>query len=237
MEKLMYFLWKDEAEDRQHFSNNILRKLAPQLLATGAPGVQINVVDEAIRPAEHMLVNSTEPRYYAMVSLWLDTANARSPLEQLFTTHASRIAGYLVTESCPLPNTHHQVGKGERTPGFSQVALLQRPSRLTVHQWLATWLDSHTEVALSTQSTFLYRQNVVTRSLTETAPACDGIVEEAFPASAMTSQQTFYAAENNPERCAMHQRSMLESCARFIDFDKLDVCPTSEYNYRRFRQA
>lgn len=228
----MYLLWKTETENRQRFSDNILQKLAPQLAATGAPGVQINVVDEAIRPAEHMLINSALPRYYAMVSLWLETANIRRPLESLLATHAMRIAGYLVTECCPLANTQHRVGKGQRTPGFSQLALLQRPSRLSPQQWLSTWLDSHTEVALHTQSTFLYRQNVVRRPITESAPACDGIVEEGFPAAAMTSQQVFYAANNSPARCAEHQKSMFESCARFIDFDKIDVCPTSEYVYQ-----
>ncbi len=235
MEKLIYFLWKEKAQDRQQFSDTVLQNLAPQLLATGVPGLQINVLDEAIRPAEHMVISSTMSRYHAMVSLWLESAHARSPLEQLLAAYASRIAGYLVTESCPLPNTRHSAGDGERTPGFSQIALLQCPLHLTRDQWLATWLDSHTEIALRTQSTFLYRQNVVSRSLTEAAPACDGIVEEAFPASAMTSRQAFYAAENNPGRCAEHQRSMIESCARFIDFDKLDVCASSEYNYRRFR--
>ena len=235
MEKLMYLLWKDNHQSRTEFSRRMLNEVAPQLLDGDALGVQINVVDEAIKPAEHMLIENHKPRYHAMVSLWLETAISRPPIEALLESSATRIAGYLVTESCPLANTSQLAPLGERTPGFSQLALLQKPPRLSYPDWIETWHNSHTQIALDTQSTFLYRQNVIARALTDAAPPCDAIVEEAFPEAAMSSWQVFYNARGDEARCHKHQQTMIDSCSRFIDFDKIDVCATSEYVFRTFR--
>jgi len=51
-----------------------------------------------------------------------------------------------------------------------QVVLLRKPPRLSHEQWLEIWLGSHTQVAIDTQSTFGYRQNVIVRPLTFAAP-------------------------------------------------------------------
>ncbi len=72
---------------------------------------------------------------------------------------------------------------------------LQRPRRLSEQQWLEVWQGSHTRVAIDTQSTFGYRQNVITRPMTYAAPPFDAIVEENFPQEAMTSQHAFYGVE------------------------------------------
>jgi hypothetical protein len=232
MEKLIYLLWKDERQSRREFSETLLQKLAPELANSDALGVQFNLVDDAIVPAEHMLIENTKPRYHAMVSVWLESAFARKPIEQRLAHYAPRIAGYLVTESCPLRNTTHSAAPGERTPGFSQVVLLRRPVRLSVQEWLSIWLDSHTQIALDTQATFAYRQHVVVRPLTDDAPPCDAIIEEGFPAEAMLSQEVFFAAEGDPALLQKNQQTMIESCSRFIDFDQMEACATSEYKIK-----
>ena len=56
----------------------------------------------------------------------------------------------------------------------------------------------------------------------------DAVVEENFPAEAMNSQLAFYAAESEAGYQANFS-AMIESCARFIDFDRINVVPTSEY--------
>lgn len=235
MEKLIYLLWKDDRQSRAEFSQRLHADLAPQLSSTEALGVQINVVDEAIRPAEHMLIENSKPRYYAMVSLWLETAISRQGIEELLWSVATRVTGYLVTESCPLPNTTQVAPPGERTPGFSHVVLLQKPPRLNYSEWIDIWHNSHTQIAIDTQSTFLYRQNVVIRPLTYAAPHYDAIIEEAFPQAAMTSWQAFYDAEGDEARFNERQQAMIDSCTRFIDFDKIDACSTSEYVFKTFR--
>jgi hypothetical protein len=91
------------------------------------------------------------------------------------------------------------------------------------------WLNSHTQIAIDTQDTFLYVQNVVTRVLTDGATPWDAIVEEGFPAAAMTDPQVFFDAVGDDERLAKHQQEMLESVQRFLDLAAIEVIPTSRY--------
>ncbi|MEH6548435.1 MAG: EthD domain-containing protein [Pseudomonadales bacterium] len=237
MEKAIYLLWKVDDEPRATFAERMLEQLAPKLLAENIAALQINVVDETIRLGEHMLIENSKPRYYAMVSLWLESAIKRAPLEAIMSEACDRIAGYLVTESEPLPNTTQISPLGERTPGLAHVVLLQKPAHLSYEEWIEVWHGSHSQIAIDTQSTFVYRQNVVSRTLTADAPACDAIVEEAFPIAAMTSWEVFYDAEGDPERMAAHQQTMIDSCQRFIEFDKLNACSTSEYQFKRLLAA
>ena len=78
------------------------------------------------------------------------------------------------------------------------------------------------------ESTFGYRQNLIVRPLTETAEPHSAMIEENFPVEAMTSDHAFYAAQDDATLQA-NMQAMLESCARFIDFDRIDVIPMSEY--------
>ena len=56
------------------------------------------------------------------------------------------------------------------------------------------------------------------------------MIEENFPPEAMASNHAFYAVEEgDDEGLAAHSQAMIESCARFIDFDRIDVIPMSEY--------
>ena len=64
--------------------------------------------------------------------------------------------------------------------------------------------------------------------MTYAAPPFDAIIEENFPLEAMTSQHAFYGVETDAQLQA-NQQAMIDSCVRFIDFDKIDVVPTSEY--------
>jgi hypothetical protein len=65
--------------------------------------------------------------------------------------------------------------------------------------------------------------------LTAEAPPFRGIVEECFPPEAMHDSQTFYDAVGDEAKHQRHQKLMMESCAKFIDFDRIDVIATSEY--------
>ena len=140
----------------------------------------------------------------------------------------ARLEAYLVTESEPLPNTAHPVGPGERTPGFANIAFLRRPADMPPDAWIAAWHDGHTQVAIDTQSTFGYVQNVVARPLTPDAPAVDGIVEELFPAEALTDMHAFFDAPDDAE-LARRMGVMAESTARFGADRALDLVPTSRY--------
>jgi hypothetical protein len=161
----------------------------------------------------------------------MDTALARDPIEQALAAATVRLAGWLVLESVPLLNTKHVVPPGERLPGLYNVAFLEKPDALTYDEWLARWQGAHTKVAIETQSTFAYVQNVLVRPLTAEAPPWTAIVEEAFPAEASTDPMVFYRA-SSAEELADHQRRMMESCATFIDFARIETLPMSAYVLR-----
>ena len=225
MEKLIYLLWRPPALDSDDFRDSLLQELAPRLLDDAVHGLRIAAADSAVAPAAELRQEQLCGACDAMLSIWVDSAYRRSSLEELLTPACERFAGYAVAESAPLVAAERE---GERVAGMNQVVFLQRPERLTREAWLKTWLEDHTGVAIETQSTFAYRQNMVVRPLTEGAPAIDAIVEEAFPEAAMTSQHAFYDAADDAELQA-RLNTMIESCARFIDFDKLNVLPTSDY--------
>ena len=89
----------------------------------------------------------------------------------------------------------------------------------------------HTPVGLLTQSNFFYCQNIVNRVLTYGAPMLGCIVEERFPKAALTDPHAFYNAVGAPKKYESNLARMMESCARFIDFDKIDVLVTSAYQF------
>lgn len=234
MEKVIYLLWRDAGENGEsgeQFGQRLRGDLAERLLALGARGVQLNVADAASAPGEVLRQSNTRPQIEGMLSLWLDSAVAkfRQPYDDAIAAAVPRMAAYLVTESQPIRNTRHPPVPGQRTAGFAQVAVLRRPPRLTYEAWLDVWHNSHTQVAIDTQTTFQYVQNVIIRPLSYGAPVYDAVVEECFPAEAMTEPQVFFDGVGNPEKFQRNLAAMMESVQRFIDLDKIDVVPTSQY--------
>jgi hypothetical protein len=166
----------------------------------------------------------------AMLSLWVDDAGAARYWEPLIEQHVARRTCYLVAEAEPLVNQQaHPTVPGERMYGMCQVVFMSPPESMDREDWLTVWKGSHTQVAIDTQSTFGYRQNVVVRSLGENTPFHSAIVEENFPPEAMQDDHAFYATGGDDAVLQQHMTAMVESCSRFIDFGKIDVLPMSEY--------
>lgn len=229
MEKIIYALWKKDTESGDEFREILRKKVCAKLERDDIHSIKICVSDSDVNPAKDYRIENSKPVADAILSLWMDTAISRNHLEELLKNYTSNFAGYLVTESEPLINRAHVPAEGERTFGMNQVVFLQRPERLSFDEWITVWHGSHTQVAIDTQSTFGYRQNVVARALTKDAPPCDAIVEENFPEAAIHSRAAFYDAEGNPELQQEREKLMIDSCMRFIDFDKIDCVPMSEY--------
>lgn len=229
MEKIVYPIWKHDSESATEFKRKLLGEVSEQLIQLGALKLHINVVDEHVAPAESQRMIVSRPPVGGMISIWVNTAIYRQPLEEVIEKAVARMVGYLVTESEPIINTKHKVADGERVPGMNSVVFLTKPPRLSYEDWLAIWHGSHTQIAIDTQSTFGYKQNVIVRPLTYAAPPYDAIVEENFPAEAMTDSQAFYDAVGDEEKRIKNEQTMIESCMRFIDFDKLDRILMSEY--------
>jgi hypothetical protein len=206
---MMYAVWKHEPETTSDFRAKLLGEVSKRLIEMGVHKVRISVVDDDVAAADSLRMETSKPPISGMISLWVDTAVNRKPLEDVIQAAAARMAGYLVTESEPIVNTRFVVPDGQRTPGMNQVVFLKKSVRLSYENWLEIWLGSHTQVAIDTQSTFGYRQNVIVRPLTYAA--------------------AFYDAVGDEEKRKKRETAMFQSCMRFIDFDKIDRIPTSEY--------
>lgn len=230
MEKVVYLVWKTATQPAAEFAGQV-RALPAALLAAGARGGRLNIADADVARAVGLKQMLMKPQPEAIVQVWVDSAIARlrAPVDAAVARVAGQFAPYLVTESQPLLNREHPPQPGQRTFGFAQVALLRKPARLSHEEWIDVWHNSHTFVAIETQSTFEYVQNVVTRPLVPDARPIAAIVEECFPPEAMTDFKTFFDAPGDEPKFKANFQRMLHSVARFIEPGQLDVIPTSQY--------
>ena len=231
MEKLVYVVWKPRQQTEDEFKHALLDSAAPELLERGASGLCISVVDDAVASGARLRMGQIDPPKSGLVTFWVEQAQERAPFEQRIADLSERMAGYLVLESRPLVYEAKRGKPGQRTPGFSSVACIEPRPGLTREEFLDHWFGVHREVALETQSTFAYVRNECIRPLTEDAPPWAAIVEESFPIEALKDPAVFYAATDSPERLERNARRMLDSCRAFLDLEKIDVHPMSEYRF------
>lgn len=194
-----------------------LRAAAGGARRLGARSVQVNLTDPALGHPFGVEPDPAADHILAAVSMWVDSAGqSRAPSVLPAAPAGSAWHGWLVCESEPLPNTARPPGADGRVDGFAQIVALIRPERLTWGEWRRAWQDGHTAVAINTQSTFRYVQNVVFRAVTAGAPGYAAIVEECFPAEAATDLHVFFDAVGDDARLARHMSAMSESCDRFM---------------------
>ena len=90
----------------------------------------------------------------------------------------------------------------------------------------------HTPIAIATQATFGYVQNVVVRPVTADQPRrVDALVEELFPSAGMTDMHAFYGSGGDDQELNDRLTRLMTSVAR-IGFDHdIDLVPGSRYVY------
>jgi hypothetical protein len=230
LEKLCYVLWKSPATSGAALRDALLAKAVPALRARGARDLVLLAADEHVEPVQKARITHMEEPIAGMLSLWLDCVDAHPAIEAVLAEHAPRAAGYLVTESIVLPNrTHRAAAVGERTPGTTLLALLEKPDRLSFEEWIAIWHGRHSPLALEIQCTYLYVRNVVARALTPGAPPWRGLVEEGFPTEAVTDPMRWYKADGDPAKLRENIGRMVASVRAFLDIDRVESHPLSEY--------
>jgi hypothetical protein len=230
MQKVLYAYWSG-SEPPEATRDRFLRGTATRLREVGVERLQFNICDlgDLSGALEHLELATMNPKPNGIVTFWLSSTWHREPAERVLAASFPRIAGFAVVESSVLRNDLHPPRAGERTYGFSQVSFLHLPPRLGVEEWRGLWLDRHSRIAVETQSNFCYTQNVVAYPLTPDAPPWRGIVEESFPPEALRDLTLFYDARGDEPKFRRNLEAMMESCARFIDADGIDVLATSEY--------
>ena len=228
MEKVVVLLRDAERDER--WCSQLRGTVADKVLALDVAGLSVSVRDDAVR-GSLMTLTTLEPPVVAVVSIWVQQSYGDQIRDAvaILAEQCQTVAAYLVTESVPLAPPVTELGK--RTTGLANIALLRRPDRLDRDTWLARWHLDHTAVAIETQSTFGYTQNVVWRALTPDAPAIDGIVEELFPAAAITDLHAFFGATGDAD---LHDRMnrMVASTSAFGANENIDTVPTSRYVFR-----
>ncbi len=236
MEKVIYALWADEVDDQETFFQSLIKKTGPRL-AKIAHGVRVNIPDADVAGGNSPRAVSTKPQMNAFIQIWMNSANdmLRAPYDDIIAGSCVRFEAWLVSESVPLPNTQFPAKAKQRTHGFSQMVCLKRPDRLSWEEWRDIWQNSHTKVAVDTQSNFEYRQNLVTRRLTGDSGSYDAIIEECFPQAALTDPLTYFDAPGDPDKMQANLKMMMDSVARFIDHSRMDCVPTSQYEIKPLR--
>jgi hypothetical protein len=230
MEKVIAALWAPEGEPREAYGARLLRDL-PQAL-TGARHLRINIRDAAVRPGDGLVQSWQAPQQDAVAQFWLPSANARfrAAIDAALTAHSARFALWLVAESTIIANTAHPAAPGTRTWGWSQCSFLSFRPDMTRAAAIAHWHSHHTRVAIETQANFEYVQNLVVRPLTADAPAYDAFVEECFPIAALDQPEVFFDAVGDQPKLDANLAAMMDSCHGFLDFTRIDVIPTSQFD-------
>jgi len=228
MEKVIAVLRRTEPDD--DWCDRQRGPVADALLGLGLPGLSVNVRDSAVRHSL-MTLTTLDPPVAAVVNLWTQQCygDQMAAALRLLAVECERLGAYLVTESVPM--IAPAVEPGSRTPGLANIALLRRPAGLDQATWLNRWQLDHTRVAIETQSTFGYTQNWVVRTLTPDAPGITGIVEELFPAEAITDLKAFFGAADDSD---LQNRvgQMIASTTAFGANENIDTVPTSRYVFK-----
>jgi hypothetical protein len=228
MEKVIAVLRRTEPDD--DWCDRQRGPVADALLGLGLPGLSVNVRDSAVRHSL-MTLTTLDPPVAAVVSLWTQQCygDQMAAALRLLAEECERLGAYLVTESVPMIAPAFE--SGSRTPGLANIALLRRPAGLDQATWLNRWQLDHTRVAIETQSTFGYTQNWVVRTLTPDAPGITGIVEELFPAEAITDMKAFFGAADDSD---LQNRvgQMIASTTAFGANENIDTVPTSRYVFK-----
>jgi hypothetical protein len=217
--KLMYAVWGDDLTDR-------LRdvQLHERLAAAGVRRLQLNLDDADVAPAMRL---ATGPQHIgAIVSVWAD---ADAEVTEVLASATARLTGWEVDERLPIPPPESP--HGTRMDALANVAVLKKPDDLVRDEWLHRWLVDHTPVAITTQASFGYVQNIVTRELTDVPRRVDALVEELFPSAGMVDMHAFYGSGGDDAELNDRLTKLMASVAR-IGFDRdIDLVPGSRYVY------
>ena len=224
----MVLLALDGADVPTSLLSEITGPVAAELRRMGASRMQLNVVDPSLGLPHGIAPSPDVLQLAAMVSYWAPAAGEEGRHHDLLPRfEGARWYGYLVAEALQLAGPPAPQG-GARCTGFTQVVPLTVPAGMSWAEWRRRWQGSHTAVAIETQSSFRYVQNVVVRALDERAPAFAAVVEESFPLAAASDTAVFYDAEGDPARLERHSALMLKSCATFMD-GAVPIAWTAEY--------
>lgn len=233
--KLIYLLWPQAEMSPAQRRQVLLDDCAPKLLAAGAAGVQMNIADDLADVPSPAPKPPFKTPFVAQVNLWTDEPDACGAFEDILRQAGFTPAGYRVDEWLYTEYGDNEHGSprdwpdGVRSPGILAVTQLVRPRRVPRDEWMRRWFGRQSPVSEWMQPRARYVRNVVEETLTPDAPACDGIVEEAWPSGEhVTNPYLFYSARNRLQ-LMRHMAIMLRSVLGILNLWNITTVMTSEY--------
>ena len=118
---------------------------------------------------------------------------------------------------------------GETFRGTMQLCCFERREGLSDAALEKIWFQEHVQVALDTQNTLGYRQNLVLRS---SHNQLDGIVEEHFSIEAANSLTAFFANGDDEVKMMSNIHVLTESSERLLDLERSSVIHMTEHRLR-----
>ena len=227
MEKIVFKLWRNDSDSLEKFKESLLVDL-PETLESLVSELQINIADDDVKAAAELVQTNYSQNPDAIVFIKVTSQYHSENIVQILRTMANKVDGFIVSESIILQDGSKDHA-GKRSEGFSQIVFLEKPTEMTEFDWFDHWTHHHTKIAIETQSNFTYIQNTIVRPLQNDSPNFIAVIEECFPSEAMSNPSIFYNADDDSELLLNNTKLMMESCSRFIDFQKIEVIPTSRY--------
>ena len=232
----MYLAWLDPDATRAEVADLMLGQVAGQLLDLRPIRLSMDVWDPESDVAAPVPTPEGETPLHALISVWVDAVDYRSPFEEVLAEASRRLVGYSVVESLYRDygdNAWSAVRTwpdGERSPGVLTVALLQQPPGQSFEEWLTRWHTRISPITEEIQPRCRYVRNAVFRAVTSGAPQIRGIVEEAWPSLRhVADPMLFYCADGDSERMQAHMNQMIEEITAFIDLSTLRSVTMSEW--------
>jgi hypothetical protein len=199
-------------------------ELREQLAAAGVRRLQVNVDDAPVADALRLQTGATA--YRAVVMTWTD-GDAELDAVNAVLAAVAPVTGWRVDER--VPTEPPAAEDGVRADTLANIAFIRRPAETSYDDWIAHWHGPHTIVAVETQATFGYIQNVVVAKATPEAADVDGIVEELFPMAGITDMHAFYGSDGDDAELGRRLTRLMESVAILGADHDIDLVPTGRY--------
>lgn len=231
MQKIVLVLF-DGPDDRAARRALLIDELALRL---PCDRLQICVADEHsdVRGPSPFSPGELDP--IALVSAWTDEPDAvLAPLREAgFTAHAWEVESDVYTDYGEHPaHGPRDWPDGTRSPTVSSVNFLERPPSIELDEWIARWRGRMSPVSAELQPRVRYVRNLLTRALTDDAPAWQAIVEEVWPTPRHVANPFLFYGASNPFTLAVHMSRVLAAVLSFIRPWRVRAVMMSEYFLR-----
>lgn len=227
MEKLIYLLGSEA--DTDELRDSLLGATSDRILEdANVHELEVYVSDQEVtipNPDAYSIDYPVGPQDYmqACVSVWVDSLDDRSSIEEALASAVTNIAGYSVTESMPREMRDRNWPDKQTSPGVSILTAFCEIPGQTDESFYAQWHGSHTPLTLRMHPITRYSRNVVVRPVTEGAPECRGIVIENLASIDILSNLTEFWGGS--EEAA---QEVMEDMLKFIDPMRLSASLMSE---------